>query len=354
MDRQASDAIIARIARATEAIGRPVRIMEVCGTHTHAIGRGGLRAVLPKGIALISGPGCPVCVTSQRDVERMLLLADRGDVTVCTFGDMIRVPGVTTSLERRRAMGADVRVVYSPTDALELAASRPEREVVFLGVGFETTAPGIAATVLQAQSRGIANYSVYACHKLIVPAMEAVLSEGSRIDGFLTPGHVSVIIGPEAYEALSRTHGIPCVATGFEPTDVLEGIAQLAEHVRDGRPGSFVQYRRAVRPGGNRRAWDTLMRVFAIADAEWRGLGNIPESGLAFRPEFAAYDAVTRFDLPEVEPVSLAGCRCGDVLKGAIEPQECPHFGRPCTPRNPLGPCMVSSEGSCAARYKYG
>jgi len=354
VDRQASDAIIARIAGATEAVGRTIRIMEVCGTHTHAIGRGGLRAVLPKGIALISGPGCPVCVTSQRDVERMLLLADRGDVTVCTFGDMIRVPGVTTSLERRRANGADVRVVYSPTDALELAASRPEREVVFLGVGFETTAPGIAATVLQAQSRGIANYSVYACHKLIVPAMEAVLSEGSRIDGFLTPGHVSVIIGPEAYEALSQTHGIPCVATGFEPTDVLEGIAQLVEHVRDRRPGSFVQYRRAVRPGGNRRAWDTLMRVFAIADAEWRGLGNIPESGLAFRPEFAAYDAVTRFDLPEVAPVSLAGCRCGDVLKGAIEPQECPHFGRPCTPRNPLGPCMVSSEGSCAARYKYG
>ena len=344
----------ARIETAAEALDRPARIMEVCGTHTHAIGKGGLRSLLPGNVELISGPGCPVCVTSQSDIERMLLLAREPGVAICTFGDMVRVPGIQSSLECERSEGADVRVVYSATEALDLAAREPSRQVVFLGVGFETTAPGIASVALQTRQRGIANLSIYASHKLIVPAMQAVLTGASRIDGFLTPGHVSVIIGPEAYEELAQDNGIPCVATGFEPADVLEGIAMTLELIAKGRTGSYVQYKRVVRAGGNRRAWDMLMHVFHIADADWRGLGTIPRSGLTFKEEFAAIDAALKYGLPEMAPVELPGCRCGDVLKGLIHPPECPFFGNTCTPRNPLGPCMVSSEGSCAARYKYG
>lgn len=346
--------LVGRIRDAARAIARPVRLMEVCGTHTHAIGRGGLRALLPSNVEMVSGPGCPVCVTSQRDVERMLLLAQMPGVTISTFGDMVRVPGITSSLEHARSMGADVRVVYSPMDAFERAERNPGSEVVFLGVGFETTAPGVASVILRAHERGLTNFSAYVSHKLIVPAMKAVLAGGSRIDGFLTPGHVSVIIGAEAYEELAARHAMPCVATGFEPRDVLEGIAMALECVRDGRAGSFVQYTRAVKPGGNRRAWDTLMRAFEIVDSEWRGLGVIPRSGLKMRPELRRFDAAERFHIPDLAPLELPGCRCGDVLKGMIHPPQCPLFGKQCTPRTPLGPCMVSSEGSCAARYKYG
>lgn len=348
------DACIERIQRKAEAIGRQVRIMEVCGTHTHAIGRGGLRSLLPEAVELVSGPGCPVCVTSQRDIERILLLARQPGVALCSFGDMLRVPGIETSLVDERSRGADVRIVYSPIDALDLASREPDLEVVFAAVGFETTAPGVASVALQARERGLENFSVYASHKLIVPAMQAVLEGGSRLEGFLTPGHVSVIIGPEAYQEVARQYNAPCVATGFEPSDVLEGIAMLLECIAEQRTGSFVQYTRVVKPGGNKRAWDMLMQVFDIADAEWRGLGVIPGSGLTLKGEFSAFDAASKYNLPEMEPVQLPKCRCGDVLKGVIHPPECPFFGNECTPRNPLGPCMVSSEGSCAARYKYG
>lgn len=348
------EALVDRVAKAADAVGRHVRIMEVCGTHTHAIGRGGLRALLPASVELVSGPGCPVCVTSQRDIERILLLARKPGIALCSFGDMIRVPGLETSLVDERSHGADVRIVYSPLDALELASRESEREVVFAAVGFETTAPGVASIVLQAYERGLTNFSVYASHKLIVPAMQAVLEGASRIEGFLTPGHVSVIIGAEAYEEVAARYNAPCVATGFEPSDVLEGIAMLLECIAEGKQGSFVQYTRVVKPGGNKRAWDMLMRVFDVADAEWRGLGVIPNSGLALKPEFDAFDAALKYNLPDMAPVQLPKCRCGDVLKGVIHPPECPFFGDPCTPRNPLGPCMVSSEGSCAARYKYG
>ncbi|HQH53583.1 MAG TPA: hydrogenase formation protein HypD [Candidatus Hydrogenedentes bacterium] len=343
-----------RVRRAAEAIGRHVRVMEVCGTHTHAIGKGGLRSLLPQSVELVSGPGCPVCVTSQRDIERILLLARQPGVVLCSFGDMIRVPGLETSLVEERSQGADVRIVYSPLDALDLAVREPGREVVFAAVGFETTAPGVASVVLQARERGISNFSVYASHKLIVPAMKAVLEGASRIEGFITPGHVSVIIGPEAYEEVARQYRAPCVATGFEPSDVLEGIAMLLECIAEKRIGSFVQYTRVVKPGGNKRAWDMLMRVFNVSGAEWRGLGEIPGSGLVLKEEFASFDAAHKHELPDMGPVQLPKCRCGDVLKGIIHPPECPFFGNECTPRSPLGPCMVSSEGSCAARYKYG
>ncbi len=351
---QRSEPLVTRICEAAGRISRPVRIMEVCGTHTHAIGRGGLRTLLPNNVELVSGPGCPVCVTSQQDIERMILLAREPGVTLCTFGDMVRVPGTTSSLERERATGADVRVVYSPLDALELAQCEPSRQVAFLAVGFETTAPGVAAMVLQAADLGLSNFSVYVSHKRIVPAMEAVLDGGSQLDGFLTPGHVSVIIGAEAYEELARAHEIPCVATGFEPADVLEGIAMLLDCVAEGRVGSVVQYTRAVKPGGNAKARAALDRAFDVSGADWRGLGGIPESGLVLKPALEHLDAAVRFGLPELEPTSIPGCRCGDVLKGIIHPPECGLFGEQCTPRTPVGPCMVSSEGSCAARYRYG
>jgi len=343
-----------RIARAAESLGRPVRIMEVCGTHTHAIGRGGLRALMPPNVELISGPGCPVCVTSQRDIERMLLLARTPGITIATFGDMMRVPGTTSCLEAERARGADIRVVYSALDALDLARSNTRREVVFLAVGFETTAPGVAAILRQAAEFRLSNFSVYCAHKLILPAMEAVLQGASRVDGFLTPGHVSVIIGAEAYEDLSFRHSVPCVATGFEPIDVLEGIAMLITSIAQGEIGTFVQYSRAIKPGGNPHAWSILMSVFEPGDAEWRGLGVIPGSGLHLRNESVTFDAALRHEIPDVKAADLPGCRCGDVLRGVIHPPQCSLFGKQCTPRNPLGPCMVSSEGSCSARYKYG
>ncbi len=349
-----ADEFLARIRDAASCLDRTVRIMEVCGTHTHAIGRGGLRSILPESVELISGPGCPVCVTSQRDIECMLLLARRKGLAICTFGDMVRVPGITSSLERERSLGSDVRVVYSALDALDLARRNPDAEVVFLSVGFETTSPGSASVILAAHEEGLSNFSIYASHKLIVPAMEAVLEGEVNLDGFLTPGHVSVIIGAEAYENLAQRKQFPCVATGFEPVDVLEGIAMLLELMVEGRSGSFVQYTRAIKPGGNRRAWETLMKVFDRSDGDWRGLGVIPGSGLTMKPRFFKFDAAKRYDLPEVEPVEIEGCMCGEVLKGLIYPQDCPLFGNECTPRNPIGPCMVSSEGSCSARYKYG
>ncbi len=349
-----SEALLARIRNAANKLDRHVRIMEVCGTHTHTIGRAGLRALLPQNVELVSGPGCPVCVTSQRDIERMLMLARQPQLTVCTFGDMVRVPGLSSSLERERSAGADIRVVYSALNALDLAFSNPSMEVVFIAVGFETTAPGVASVILESQGREARNFSVYISHKLIVPAMEAILNGETRLDGFLTPGHVSVIIGPEAYENLSRRYGTPCVATGFEPIDVLSGIALVLESLAGGCVGSYVQYKRAVKPGGNPRARETLRQVFEVTDAEWRGLGVIANSGLRLRSTLTHFDAVKRYNLPEPEPVELPGCRCGDVLKGLIHPPECPFFGGQCTPRTPLGPCMVSSEGSCAARYKYG
>lgn len=348
----AADASLARIAAALNALGRPVRLMEVCGTHTHAIGKGGLRSVLPGGIELVSGPGCPVCVTDQSDIERMLWLA-RQDLSVATFGDMIRVPGHEGSLETVRSQGADVRIVYSPLDALRMAKEEPEREVVFLAVGFETTAPGVAAVVERAVQQGVANFSIYPCHKLILPAMEAVAAS-SHLDGFITPGHVTAIVGPEHYGALAEEYAMPCVATGFEPLDVLEGTADLVEHIVRGESTSTVQYKRIVKSGGNPKAWGMVQRVFAPCDAPWRGLGTIPGSGLALRDAFAACDAIVRHHVPEIEAKPLPGCRCGDVLRGTIQPRECPLFGERCTPRRPLGPCMVSSEGACAARYKYG
>jgi len=336
-----------------------IKLMEVCGTHTMAIAKNGLRDLLPKNIRLLSGPGCPVCVTANRDIDKAIALTHIDNLTVTTFGDMLRVPGSSTTLAERRAAGALVEVVYSPLDALSLALQNPEREVVFIAVGFETTAPIIAATVLRAKSLGLANFTVLSALKRVPPALAVLLDDPElALDGLILPGHVSTILGTNSYEFITADYAVPAVITGFEPTDIMAGIAQLLEQIsakRRGQPLTIGNaYTRAVQENGNAVARQSIDSVFATTDTEWRGFGMISASGLVLRDEFAEFDAERHFEL-EVEPtVEPRGCRCGDVLRGIILPPECPLFGRGCTPAKPLGPCMVSSEGSCAAYYKYG
>jgi hydrogenase expression/formation protein HypD len=332
----------------------PVRLMEVCGTHTMAIFRHGIRSLLPQTLTLLSGPGCPVCVTDQADLDAFIALAQREEVIVATFGDLMRVPGSYTTLQQEAAEGADVRVVYSVMDALQLARQHPEKTVVFLGVGFETTAPTIAAALLTARELQVTNFCVYSAHKTVPPALTALMTNPEvRIDGFLLPGHVSVIIGLRAYAPFFDQHAIPCVVTGFEPLDILEGIFQLVRQIESGAPALGNAYSRAVSEQGNVKAQQVMTRVFQPCDALWRGLGMIPGSGLALRPELAEFDARQRFDIAVVEMPAPEGCLCGQVLTGARTPAQCPLFGKRCTPMDPVGPCMVSSEGTCAAYYRY-
>jgi hydrogenase expression/formation protein HypD len=330
----------------------PATLMEVCGTHTVAIARHGLREALPAGVRLISGPGCPVCVTPQDHIDLFIALGELEGVALATFGDMVRVPGTQRSLEQARAQGVDVLVVYSPMDAVEAAARRPEKQIVFLGIGFETTAPAVALALLEAKRRELGNFSVLCAHKLIPPAMLALLESEVAVDGFLCPGHVSVIIGSEAYRPVAA-RGKPCVVTGFEPADVLGAVGMLLKQLAEGRSEVEVEYSRAVRPEGNPKARELLGRVFRVADARWRGLGIIPGSGYELAEEFAAFDAARRFKVEPPASEEPRGCRCGEVLKGLIDPPECSLFGKACTPRKPVGSCMVSSEGACQAWYRY-
>ncbi len=356
-----------------------ISIMEICGTHTMAIARSGLRSILPKTLKLISGPGCPVCVTDQSYMDQAVYLARGGaaDVTltrpseapspvkgeeagrpfdapvVATYGDMVRVPGRMGSLADARAAGADVEVVYSADQAVELAKARPDRQVVFLGVGFETTTPGTGLSILRARDEGVANYSVLAAHKLVLPAMHALMAAGDvRVDGFLCPGHVSVILGYRAYDEIAARYGRPCVVAGFDASQVVAAIIEILKELIDGKPKSCTVYP-SVSAGGNPAAMKLIEQVFMPADAAWRAIGVIPGSGLAIRPQFAAFDAAKRFDLPTFPSYEMPGCRCGDVICGRIRPPECKLFGKRCTPRDPVGPCMVSTEGACAAAYKY-
>lgn len=344
--------LLRRLTAELEVSTRPgFTVMEVCGTHTMAIARYGLRELLPKGLRLVSGPGCPVCVTAMADLDRVVALAGLPRVTIATFGDLVRVPASRTSLAAERAAGADVRVVYSPRDAVEIAAAEPDREVVFVGIGFETTAPTIAASLVEARARGIGNYSVLSLHKVMPPPLRALLDLGETpITGFILPGHVSVVTGLGCYEFLASEYGVSGVIAGFEPDDVLLALLML---VRQKEPAIEIEYKRAVRPEGNVVAQRLLDRVFEPCDADWRGLGVIPGSGLAIRGEYAALDAGRRFEVdpgPSLEP---RGCLCGQVLRGVTDPADCPLFGRRCTPQDPVGACMVSSEGACAARYRY-
>ena len=325
--------------------------MEVCGTHTMAIARSGLRDLLPPSVRLVSGPGCPVCVTAMHDLDTVIALCDLPEVTVATFGDLIRVPASRTSLAVARAAGADVRVVYSARDAVDLAAAQPSREVVFVGIGFETTAPTTAASILEARRRGVRNFSVLAVHKTMPPALRALLDLGETpVTGFLLPGHVSVITGSACFDFLATDYGVAGVVAGFEPGDILEALLMLA---RQTTPAVDNQYMRAVKPRGNAVAQEVMRRVYEPRDADWRGLGVIPGSGLGLRAEFADYDAALRFPVATGEPLEPVGCRCGEVLRGLTDPADCALFGRRCTPQEPVGACMVSSEGACAARYRF-
>ncbi len=355
---RAKEPLQAVLARIKSLPSKPLSIMEVCGTHTVSISKFGLRSLLPSHIRLISGPGCPVCVTSPGDVDRVIMLARadrcRGNCIIATFGDMMRVPGSDSSLMKEKARGSDVRIVYSPADALTIAAENPDAEVVFFAVGFETTSPTIAATLLKAQQSNIGNFSIISNHKLIPPAMHVLLEDATTaIDGFLCPGHVSAIIGIKPYQHIVERYRKGCVVSGFEPLDIMLSTYQLMLQIQEGAPRVEIEYSRVVQAEGNARALQLLSRIFDVTDARWRGFGTIPQSGLSLKDEFSRYDAVKKFGLTAPDVPEPAACRCGQVLKGIITPPECPLFAKLCTPEEPVGACMVSSEGTCATYYKY-
>jgi hydrogenase expression/formation protein HypD len=344
-----------RIAVLAREAGRDLAVMEVCGTHTMSIARCGLRSLLPENLRLLSGPGCPVCVTAQRDLDRAIAIATQHPVRVVTFGDLFRVPGTQMSLEQAKAAGARIVTAYSPLAALEAARAEPAAQTVFLGIGFETTAPALAATLKRARAEGLGGFSILSLCKLVPPALRAILRSGqARIDGLLLPGHVSVVLGSRPYAFIPAEFGVPCVIAGFEPVDILQGLAMLLEQLREGRAAVEIAYRRAVSPDGNPAARALLAEIFTPCEAEWRALGAIPASGLALAPEYESYDAERRFPvtLPKTAPAN--GCRCGEILTARAAPRDCPLFGKTCTPGSPVGPCMVSSEGACAAHYLYG
>jgi len=342
--------------RIEEIVTYPINLMEVCGTHTVAISRSGLRSRLPKQLRLLSGPGCPVCVTPTSIVDTLIALARQPDVLISTFGDMLRVPGSSSSLDEERSHGATIQTIYSPLEAIEYAQSHPEKQVVLAAVGFETTLPVLAATIIRVKELGLTNFFAVPSGRLAPPAMAALLqAKDVRIDGFICPGHVSTIIGTEPYEFLVREYGIPCVITGFEASDLLEGITMLLEQIVTKNPKVENQYRRAVDTQGNEKAKSVINQVFKITDAEWRGIGTIPNSGVEFNDEFAMYDARSKFNVEVVTSSKMpAGCRCGEIMRGIKLPHECELFGTACIPSHPVGPCMVSTEGCCAAYYRYG
>lgn len=342
------------LLNAIKSVTQNISLMEVCGTHTMAIARSGIRELLPSNIKLLSGPGCPVCVTSQGDIDAVIEMVRLNDIILLTFGDMMRVPGTRSSLQEERSRGADIRIVYSPLDALRVARENPEQEVVFLGIGFETTTPAVAATLEEAREERLSNFSVFSLHKLVPPALEIIFSDPEiQVDGLICPGHVSAVTGIQPYETLAAKYGKPCVVTGFETVDILEGIFMLVNQLQKSQARAEIQYRRVVRADGNQVALDSINRVFEVVPVRWRGLGMIPYSGLRLRPEYSDMDARLKFNIPELEEIPIKGCACGAVLTGKILPTDCALFGQACTPLKPVGPCMVSHEGSCAAYYRY-
>lgn len=347
------------VQKLQEYNGPSLKFMEVCGTHTMSAARNGLYSILPESIKLISGPGCPVCVTPVGYIDRICALAQKQGTTIVTFGDMMRVPGSdranhpTMSLATVKALGADVRIAYSPLDALLFAKEMPERHIIFPGIGFETTAPLTAATILRAKKERVTNFSVLSAQKLMPPALELLASsKDSRIDGFLCPGHVSMVIGLEPYRRIAENHNVPCVVAGFEPVEMLRALAILV-HLASNKISRAQNAYPCVRPKGNPKALDTLYQVFEPCDSDWRGLGNIDQSGLDLKDSYSDMNAGMLLPVDIPEPKEAPGCRCADVLRGVLEPDQCSLFGNKCTPENPKGACMVSSEGSCAAMFKY-
>lgn len=335
---------------------RPIKIMEVCGGHTHSIFKYGLEDLLPPTIELVHGPGCPVCIMPRGRLDDAIAIAHDPQVIFATFGDAMRVPGSKESLLQAKAQGADIRMVYSPLDCLKLAKENPDREVVFFGIGFETTTPSTALTVLQAEAEGITNFSLFCNHVLVVPALEALLDNPDlELDGFVGPGHVSTVIGTKPYDLIAETYHKPVVVSGFEPLDILQSVMMVLTQLAEGRCTVENQYTRLVTEDGNAVALGAIARVYEVRDAfEWRGLGDIPYSGLKMRPAYAQFDAEQKFALPGRQVADHRACACGDILKGVKKPWDCKVFGTACTPDHPLGACMVSSEGACAAYYKYG
>jgi len=333
----------------------PARLMEFCGGHTVTIFRYGIRQLLPSTLEMVSGPGCPVCVTANAELDKAMAFARLPDVIVTTFGDLFKVPGSHTSLQMAKAEGCDVRVVYSPLDALRTARENPLKKVVFLGIGFETTAPGVAASVVQAEKEDLSNYYVYSMHKVCPPTLKALMEMGEvNLQGLICPGHVSAVVGSRAWEPFAKDYGLPCVVSGFEPVDILRAVSMLVDQVEAGEATSDIAYRRGVCREGNPAALDLMCRVFEPGPGRWRGMGVVPSSGLRFRREYRRFDAEAAFQVDPGPTFEHQGCICGEVLRGVKTPRDCSLFGGACTPEEPVGACMVSSEGSCSIHYRFG
>jgi hydrogenase expression/formation protein HypD len=333
----------------------PARFMEFCGGHTVTIFRYGIRQVLPQNIEMVSGPGCPICVTANADLDKAIALAKIPNVIIATFGDMLKVPGSHSSLQKAEAEGAKVMTVYSTMDALKAAQDNPDKSVVFLGIGFETTAPTVAASILQAGEKGLKNYYVLSLHKLCPPVIRALLDAGEvELQGLVCPGHVSTIIGSHPWEFIAEDYGIPCVVSGFEPLDILQSVDMLVEQVERGESKVEIAYKRGVKPEGNQQALKLMEQVFEPAPARWRGIGEVAGSGLKLRERYKSFDAEAKFNIEPGPTVEATGCICGDILRGVKTPADCKLFGKTCMPESPVGPCMVSAEGSCSAYYSYG
>jgi len=354
-EREAAQKLVAEIRRLAAAIGRPLRYMEVCGTHTVSIFRAGLRQILPENVALVSGPGCPVCVTADDYMDKAIAYAHRDDVILTTFGDMLKVPGSKSSLAEAKAEGADIRIVYSPLDTLAVAKENPDKKVVFLAVGFETTAPTAAALTLAAEQQNLANVYLLSAQKLVPPALRALLTDPEvKVDGFLLPGHVSVVTGTDVFQFVAKEFHTPGVVAGFTPVAILRALVRLLQQTANGEARIENEYESVVQPGGTPTARRILESVYEPVDAPWRGIGVIPKSGLRMKAAHAAHDIerLLPMDLPVGD--NHPGCRCGDVLRGIVTPPECPLFAKVCQPTHAIGPCMVSVEGVCAAWFKYG
>jgi len=350
-DRETVQALAREIKKIST---RPVKLMEVCGGHTMSIQKFGLPALLPDTVELISGPGCPVCVTSRSYIDKAVAYSRQKDVIIATYGDLIRVPGSETSLEKERAGGAQIHVVYSIMDALQIARKNPLKKIVFLGIGFETTAPGTAVAILQAFKEKLSNFFVFSAHKVMPPAMAALIDEGVKINGYIGPGHVSTITGKKIYEDIPAKYGLGVVISGFEPVDLMQSVLMLVKQIESKKPQVEIQYKRVVKPEGNVKAQQMMEEVFTLGDDWWRGLGILKKSGLKIRPDYAAYDAEVNISAEGMVPLrEPKGCICGEILKGLKKPKDCSLFAKACTPRDPVGSCMVSSEGACQAYYLY-
>ena len=354
IDEYRDKSLVHQLLRNIRAISvKDIVLMEVCGGHTMAIQKFGIPSLLPTNIRLVSGPGCPVCVTSRRFIDMAIVYSRMDDVIIATFGDLIRVPGSSSSLEKEKSTGADVRIIYSPLMAVEIAKQNPSKKVIFLGIGFETTSPTSAVAILNARNAHIKNFLLLSSHKIMPPAMAALIDDGVKINGYICPGHVSTITGTGIYKAIAKKYNLGCVVAGFEPVDLFQTILMLVKQFESGEAKVEIQYRRVVKPEGNLIAQKALNDVFCLRDDWWRGLGIIPGSGFMLRPELAEFDAEVMLPLDLPDPVEPKGCICGEILKGIKTPKDCKLFGTVCTPSDPVGTCMVSSEGSCQAFYKY-